>query len=93
MVQSRYMNLYIVPEITTLTPTPHPVEVFSLQQDSFLFSKILLPLSDPLAPFIEPPGALVEDSTEDIHLLFHDSVDTPALGIPFQDPHVFSFQH
>ena len=46
-----------------------------------------------LAPFIKPLSALVDNSTEDIHLLFHDSVSTPTLGIPFQDPHDFSFEH
>ena len=86
MVQSRYSNLCIVPEITILTTT-HPVEVFSLQQDSSLA------LPDPPARFIEPPGALIEDSIKDIHLLSHYSANTLALGIPFQDPYVFFFQH
>lgn len=84
-MQSGHLNLCIVPKITILTITPHPIEVFSLQ-----------PNSSP-TPFIIPLGTFVEDSTEDIHLLFHDSVrapvNPPTLGIPFQDPHVFSFEH
>ena len=78
VVQSGFLNLCIVPEITTLTPTPHPVEVFSLQQDSSSA------LPDPPTPFFEPPGAFAADSTEYIHLLLRYSVSTPSLGIPFQ---------
>lgn len=68
VVQSGYLNLCISPEITT----PHPVEVFS--------SSTLL---DTPAPLIKPLGALVVDSIEDINLLLHENVSTPALGIPF----------
>ena len=39
----------------------------------------------------------IEDSIEEIHLLSHENVCTPVtpltLGIPFQDPHVYSFEH
>ena len=83
MVQSGYLNLCIVPEIPVLIATPHSVEGFSLLQDS------TSTLPDPPTSFIEPPGALVADFIEDIH----DSVITPSLGIPFQDPHTFSFEH
>ena len=81
VVQSGSLNLCVVPETRVVTATPLPEEYFSLQPDS---SSALL---DPPAPFIEPPGAVVEDSSEDTHLLSHDSVSTPiiplALGIPF----------
>ncbi len=81
----------MVPETTVVTTLPPPLELFSIQQSS---SSALL---DSSAPFIEPPSAVVEDSIEDIHLLFDDDVNTPVipltLGIPFQDPHVYSFEH
>ena len=83
VVQSGYLNLCIVLEIPILISTPNLVEVFSLQQDSSFT------LPDPPAPFIEPPSTTIIDSIVDIH----DSVITPALGIPFQDPHIFSFEH
>ena len=83
MVQLGHLNLCIVLEIPVLTTTPHLVEVFSLQRDA----SFTLPNSP--APFIKPPGVHVVDSMEDIH----DSVITPSFGIPFQDPHIFSFEH
>lgn len=87
VVQSGHLNFCIVLEIPFLTTTPHPVEAFSLQHDTSSA------LPEPPVPFIESLGALVEDSTEDIHILLHDSISTPTLGIPFPDPHVFSFEH
>ena len=86
VVQLGFLNLCLVPETTVVIPLPPPFELFSVQRSSSSA------LPNPLAPFIEPPGAIVEDSTEDIHLLFDDSVRTPVipltLGIPFQDPRV-----
>ena len=82
VVQSSFLNLCVVPETTVVTTLPPSLELLSVQQSSS--SK----LPDPPAPFIEALGAIVEDSTEDIHLLFDDSVSTPViprtLGIPFR---------
>ena len=77
MVQLGHLNLCIVPKITNFPPMSHLVEVLFVQQDSSSA------LPKPLVPFIEPLGTPVEDSIEDIHLLFHDSVSTPTQGIPF----------
>ena len=86
-----HLNLCVVPETTSMTVSPSLVGVSSLQQDSSSA------LPDPKAPFIGPPNAVVEDSTEDIHLLSPDNVNTPVipptLGIPFQDPCVYFFEH
>ena len=91
VVQSGCLNLYVVPKTTIVTTLPPPLEIFSVQQSSSLA------LPDPPTPFIEPLGVVVKDSTEEIHLLFDDSVCTLVipltLGIPFQDPHVYSFEH
>ena len=91
MVQSGFLNLCVVPKTTVVTSLSPPLELFSIQQSSSSA------LPDPPAPFVKPPDAVVEDSTEDIHLLFDDSVCTPVIpltgGIPFQDPRVYSFEH
>ena len=81
----------MLPETTVVTALPPPLELFSIQQSSSSA------LPDPPISFIETPGAVVEDSIEEIHLLFDDSVRTPVipltLRIPFQDPRVYSFEH
>ena len=75
------MNLCVVPETSVVTSTPPPpVQIPSLAQD---YSSALYTIA---APVIEPPTAVVEDISEDTHLLSDDRFNTPVIPPPLEIP-------